>query len=99
MPRQRIQAARRKIDEIIQKARKMDELDYMLWREEFAKQLLELSSPSKRAGKRDARRQKGPELSRAGMMLLDEGMLKALETRIEALKKAEKEKKEEPQEN
>lgn len=88
VPRQHIQSVRRKLDEIINKARKMDELEYMLWREEFAKQLLELGNPPKRTGRRADRRQKGPELSKAATVLLDEGMLKALESRIEALKEA-----------
>ena len=42
VPRQHVQATRRKIDEIIRNARGMEDLEYMLWREEYAKQLLEL---------------------------------------------------------
>ena len=104
VPRQHVQATRRKIDEIIRNARGMEELEYMLWREEYAKQLLELGSPPKRPARQADRKQKGPELSKAGTMLLDEGMISALKIRIEALKKAGKEKpagpgSEEPGEN
>jgi hypothetical protein len=105
MPKQRMQAAQRKVEEILRKAQALDDFEYMLWREEFAKQLLDLTKPQKRQAKRADKRQKGPELSKAGAMLLDEGMLKALEIKIEALKKAgieqdkhEKPGKQEPQE-
>lgn len=98
-PKQRVQAAQKKVEEILRKCQGMDDFEYMLWREEFAKQLLDLSKPQKRQAKRANKRQKGPELSKAGTMMLDEGMLKSLESKIEALKKAkaEEKKEEEPE--
>lgn len=97
LPPQRIQAARRKMDDIIRQAREMDEFEYMLWREEFAKQVVELTNPPNRAARRDTGRQKGPQLSKAATLLLTEGMVEALEARIEILKKAQEEKQPEPE--
>ena len=98
-PRQQVQRARRKIEEIVGKARGMDELDYALWREEFAKQIIELGKPSARgeAARQEGRR-RGPELSPVATVLLDEGMLGALEKKIETLKKSQQQKEEEPPE-
>jgi hypothetical protein len=98
-PRQQLQKARRQIEEIVGKARGMDELDYALWREEFAKQIIELGKPSARGqARRQEGKKRGPELSPAAAVLLDEGMLGALEKKIEVLKKSEEQKEEEPAE-
>ncbi len=90
---QYMQKVRRKVEEVIQKARAVDEFEYVLWREELARQLLELTNPPKRRGRQVDKRQKGPKLSKAGTVLLDEGMLSALEAKIKALRKAEEEEK------
>ncbi len=99
LPRQQQQRVRGKIEEIVGKARGMDELDYALWREEFAKQIIDLGKPSARgeAGRQDGRKRM-PELSPAAAALLDEGMLGALEKKIEVLKKSGNQEEEKPSE-
>lgn len=98
IPRQQQQRVRGKIEEIVGRARGMDELDYALWREEFAKQIIELGKPPARgeARRQDARR-RGPELSPVATVLLDEGMLGALEKKIEVLKKSQQEEEKPPE--
>jgi hypothetical protein len=88
IPRQNLQRARATVEEIVKKAREMDELDYALWREEFAGQIPELGKPQARGNaRREETRRRGPELSPVAEAMLDEGMLAALEKKIEALKK------------
>jgi len=94
-----VQAIQRKLDEIAQKSRTMDEFEYMLWREEFAKQLFDMANkPAKKAARKDAK-SSAPELSKAGAAFLDEGMLEALEKRIRVIEKTtqEEELKKEPE--
>jgi hypothetical protein len=88
MPRERIEAARRKVEEIIGKAWSLDELEYYIWREELAKQLVEIANPPARRETREDPRQRGPELSPAGEALFDEKMYSLVLAKVESLKEA-----------
>lgn len=96
IPREHVQAARQKIEQIMQEARQMDEIDYLLWQEELAQELLDATRRPRAQPRWHGKKQRGPKLSKVATVLLDERMLGALKAKIEMLKKARAAKKQKP---